>query len=48
MNDRLKKTFINALRQVPTKTEDIIKIEKTFLTEEFNNMENQHDYLQDA
>ena len=40
MNDRLKKTFINALRQVPTKIEDIIQTEKTFLTEEFNNMEN--------
>ena len=48
MKDQLKKTFSDASRQVLTKTEDIIKTKETFLTEEFNNMEIQHDYLQDA
>ena len=48
MKAQLKKAFSDASRQVPTKTEDIIKTVETFLTEERNNMEIQHDYLQDA
>ena len=48
LKDQLKKTFSDASRQVPTKTEDIIKTEKTFLAEEFYNMEIQHEYLQDT
>ena len=38
MKDQLKKTFVDASRQVPTKTEDIVKTEETFLAEEFSNI----------
>ena len=48
MKDQLKKTFSDASRQVPTKTEAIIKTEETFLTEEFHSMKIQHEYLQDT
>ena len=47
MKDQLKKTFYDASRQFATKTEDITKTEETFLAEEFNNIEIQHEYLQD-
>ena len=45
MEDQLKKTFSDALRQVPTTTEDITKTKETFLAEKFNNMEIQLDKL---
>ena len=48
MKDQFKKTFRDASRQVPTKTEDIIKTGETFLPEEFSNMEIQHEYPQDT
>ena len=48
MKDQVKKTFSDALRQVPIKTEDIIKTKETFLAEEFNNIKIQHEYLQDT
>ena len=48
MKDQLQKTFSDAWRWVPTKTEDIIKTEETFLAQEFNNMEIQHEYQQDT
>ena len=48
MKDQVKKTFNDALRQVPIKTEDIIKTKETFLAEEFNNIKIQHEYLQDT
>ena len=48
MKGQLKKTVSDASRQVPTKTEDIIKTRETFLTEEFNNIEIQYEYLQDT
>ena len=47
MKDQLKKTFYDVSRQFATKTEDITKTEETFLAEEFNNIEIQHEYLQD-
>ena len=48
MKDQLKKTISDASWQVPTKTEVINKTEKTFPAEEFNNVEMQHEYLQDT
>ena len=47
MKDQLQKTLSDALRQVLTKTEDIVKTEETSLTEEFNKMEIQHEHLKD-
>ena len=34
MKDQLKKTFSDALRQIPTKSEDIIKTDQEFIAEE--------------
>ena len=48
MKDQLKKSISDASRQVPTKIEDIIKTEDTFLAEEFSNMEIQREYPQDT
>ena len=38
MKDQLKKTFSDASRHIPTKNEEVIKAEDTFLTEDFNQM----------
>ena len=35
MTDQLKKTFSNASRNVPTKNEEVIETEDTFITEDF-------------
>ena len=35
MKDQLKKTFSDASRHIPTKNEEVIKAEDTFLTEDF-------------
>ena len=43
MKDQLKKTFSDASRNIPTKTEEVIKTEDTFLTEDINNMTLQED-----
>ena len=48
MTNQLKKTFSDASRQVPRKTEGIIKTKQTFQVEEFKNMEIQLEYLQDT
>ena len=38
MKDQLKKTFSDASRHVPTKNEEVIKAEDTFLIEDFSQM----------
>ena len=38
MKDQLKKTFSDTSRHIPTKKEEVIKAEDTFLTAEFSQM----------
>ena len=38
MKDQSKKTFSDASRQIPTKSEDIIKTEESFTVEETNHL----------
>ena len=38
MKDQLKKTFSDTPRHIPTKHEEVIKAEDTFLTEDFSQM----------
>ena len=38
MKDQLRKTFSDASRHIPTKDEELINAEDTFLTEDFNQM----------
>ena len=38
----LMKTFNDALRQIPTKTKEIIKTKETFMAEEFSNTDKTH------
>ena len=40
MKDQLKKTFSDASRQIPTKSEDIIKTEEAFMEKERNHHNN--------
>ena len=40
MKDKLKKTISDASRQVPTKTNNIIKTEENFLAQKFSNYGN--------
>ena len=41
------KTSSDPSKQIPTKTEDIIKTEETFLTKDMNQLSLQNGYLQD-
>ena len=38
MKDQLKETFSDASRHIPTKNEEVIKAEDTFLNEDFSQM----------
>ena len=44
MKDQLKKTFSDASRQIPTKSEDIIKMEEALMAEEINRLPFQDSY----
>ena len=46
MKDRLKKIFSDAWRQIPTKSEDIIKVKEAFMAEEINHLFFQDSYHQ--
>ena len=44
MKDQLGKTCSDTSRQIPTKTQGIIKNEETLLAEKFSNMEIKHEH----
>ena len=46
MKDQLKKTFSDASRQIPTKSDEIIKMEEAFMAEEINHLSFQESYHQ--
>ena len=46
MKDQLKKTFSDASRQIPTKSEDIIKTKLAFMADEINHLSFQDSYHQ--
>ena len=46
MKDQLKKTFSDASRQIPTKSDEIIKTEEAFMAEEINHLSFQELYHQ--
>ena len=46
MKDQLKKIFSDAWRQIPTKSEDIIKVKEAFMAEEINHLFFQDSYHQ--
>ena len=46
MKDQLKKTFSDASRQIPTKSDEIIKTEEAFMAEEINHLSFQESYYQ--
>ena len=46
MKDQLKKTFSDASKQIPTKSDEIIKMEEAFMAEEINHLSFQESYHQ--
>ena len=44
MKDQLKKTFSDASRHIPTKNEEVIKAENTFLTEDFSQITTEQEF----
>ena len=46
MKDQLKKTFSDVSKQIPTKSDEIIKMEEAFMAEEINHLSFQESYHQ--